>query len=128
MALLELSQAGVNLVEFTHFMSQQLEQDQDSLDLVEEKVAQARETTRQAVSGQKKNEQLWPTKSTNLMSVKISEVLSEVVTLTGATSENGRERMLLWPGAGLVMLGGLVFFTCPVGAPAAICAAGRGSI
>lgn len=29
LALLELSQAGANLVEFTHFMSQQLGQDQD---------------------------------------------------------------------------------------------------
>lgn len=35
-------------------------------------------------------------------------------------------RQLLWPAAGLVMLGGLVFFTCPAGAPL-LCAAGRGS-
>lgn len=75
MALLELSQAGANLVEFTHFLTEQLGQDQDlwcissaialdsiaehcwfvtreeALDLIEEKVAAARESTRQAVSG-----------------------------------------------------------------------------
>jgi len=47
-ALLELSQAGVNLMEFTRIMAEQLPQDQEGLDLVEESVAQAKETTRQA--------------------------------------------------------------------------------
>jgi len=97
LALLELSQAGANLVEFTHFMSQQLGQDQEALDLIEQKVAEARETTREAV-----------------------------VTLSGAAAERDG-RQLLWPAAGLVMLGGLVFFTCPAGAPL-LCAAGRGAL
>eukprot|EP00435_Cladocopium_sp_Y103_P028528 s1576_g7.t1 len=35
-ALLELSQAGVNLMEFTRIMAEQLPQDQEGLDLVEE--------------------------------------------------------------------------------------------
>eukprot|EP00434_Breviolum_minutum_P020271 symbB.v1.2.017877.t1/scaffold1334.1/size124731/11 len=98
LALLELSQAGANLVEFTHFMSQQLGQDQDeALDLIEQKVAEARETTREAV-----------------------------VTLSGTAAERDG-RQLLWPAAGLMMLGGLVFFTCPAGAPL-LCAAGRGAL
>jgi len=97
LALLELSQAGANLVEFTHFMSQQLGQDQEALDLIEQKVAEARETTREAV-----------------------------VTLSGAAAERDG-RQLLWPAAGLAMLGGLVFFTCPAGAPL-LCAAGRGAL
>lgn len=31
MALLELSQAGVNLLEFTHFITEKLEQDQETV-------------------------------------------------------------------------------------------------
>lgn len=100
MALLELSQAGVNLLEFTHFITEKLEQDQETLDLVEEKVAHARDATQEAV-----------------------------VTLAGTAVDEDRERrMLLWPSAGLVMLGGLVFCTCPGAAPALLCAAGRGAL
>ena len=55
MAVLELSQAGVNLMEFTRVMADQLPQDQEALDLVEDSVAQARETTRQAAPCQN-----WP--------------------------------------------------------------------
>lgn len=99
-ALLELSQAGVNLMEFTRIMAEQLPQDQEGLDLVEESVAQAKETTRQAVE-----------------------------TLSGAAAaEYDHREKLVWPGAGLVMLGGLLFCTCPSGAPALLCAAGRGAL
>eukprot|EP00438_Fugacium_kawagutii_P002717 Skav222419 [mRNA] locus=scaffold2890:78649:98092:+ [translate_table: standard] len=55
-------------------------------------------------------------------------VMGSYSRLVSWSEEDWRE--VLWPtaaGAGLVMLGGLVFCTCPVGAPAVLCAAGRGA-
>lgn len=99
-ALLEFSQSAVNLMEFTRVMAEQLQRDQEGLDLAEESMAQTRETTRQVV---------------------------ETLSGTAAAEYNHREK-LVWPGAGLVMLGGLLFCTCPTGAPAFLCLAGRGAL
>jgi len=48
------------------------------------------------------------------------------VSISACEAAVAKLRQLLWPAAGLAMLGGLVFFTCPAGAPL-LCAAGRGS-
>ncbi len=133
---------------------------QEALDLIEQKVAEARETTREAVSqpsfrsnhlrvqnGGEKYSVLrwWPCRALRLLrlgemegqrkfllytkgfhTVSISIACEAAVACDNFFWSVQKLRQLLWPAAGLVMLGGLVFFTCPAGAPL-LCAAGRGS-
>ncbi|CAJ1409110.1 unnamed protein product [Effrenium voratum] len=99
MALLELSQAGANLVEVTNLMAAQIEQDQEGLDLMEERVAHALESTQQGVR-----------------------------TLAESAENEYRMMRLLTPSAGLMVLGGLAALACPLAGAPILVAAGRGAV